>query len=42
MTFDTHDIILPCGTNIATCHTRDLTYDNKNFLQKKIKKQFKN
>jgi len=36
MTFGTCDIILPHGTNIATCHNEDLTRDNKKCLQKKI------
>jgi len=35
MTFVTRDIILPRGTNIATCHNRDLTRGNKFFLNNK-------
>jgi len=31
----TRGIILPRGTNIATCQNRDLTRDNKKNLQKK-------
>jgi len=38
MTFVTRDIILPRGTDIATCHNGDLTCGNKKILQKKIKK----
>jgi len=38
MTVVTRDIILPRGTDIATCQNRDLTRGNKNFLQKKILK----
>jgi len=44
MTFVTCGFILPCGTNIATCHNRDLTRDNNKNLQKfllKIKKKLK-
>jgi len=38
MTFVTRGIILPRGTNIATCHNRDLTRGNKKKMQKRIKK----
>jgi len=39
MTFVTRDIILLCGTNIVTCHNKNLTRGNNKFLQKmKIKK----
>ena len=38
MTFDTCGILLPCGTDIATCHNRDLTRGNNFFAKKELKK----
>jgi len=42
MKIATRGIILPRGTDTATCHNRDLTRDNKKILQKKNKKIKKN
>jgi len=41
MTFATHDIILPRGTDIVTCHKRDLTHGNKNIFAKNKNKKIK-
>jgi len=36
----THDLVLPCGTDNAICHTRYLTRDKIVYFEKKIKKKW--